>query len=319
MKNKHLFLSTLMGLGIISSTNLFAENKNEKKDNVSKRAVTMEEANSQKSQLWFQNIDKDAIYNIAVKLVNDKVFTDNIDEAIARSRKENKPLLIEFVGSNWCPACMVLIKDVFTTKKFQAYAKENLVLMLVDLPRDVKIEDKLKEQNMALSEIFKVSGWPTGIMLEPSLKKKLYGYTGGIESTDSYIDQLSTGVDAFYDAFWQRDLEIATKMAKENKNLVLVEFVVNQSKKTNNVAIKEDHATPEFEKNIFSKNKFKQYVKKNLVLTRLNIKNDAKLAEKYNITKPSLLVLDLNGKVVKNFNAEEVKNIDIFLKKITAK
>ncbi len=318
---KRLFLSSLLGCSVAFSmfSTVNAAEK-EKVADVTKKAITLDEAEKQKSKLWFQGVNKNDIYRMAVKLVRDGVFLDDFEQAVLKSRKENKPLLVEFVGSNWCPACMMLIKNVFVKKEFQNYAKENLVLMLVDIPRDVKQNKELFQQNMALIEIFKVSGYPTGVMLNPhKLNQKLYGYVGGVESAATYLDSMSDGVDSFYNVLWERGLDIAKQNAKNTKKKILVEFVKDESIKGTKVAIKENKPTAEFAKNLFEKNKFKQYVQKNLILLRLNLKDDAELAKKYQVTKPTLMILDETGKVVKTFAKEDVKNIDNFLKKINKK
>lgn len=45
---------------------------------------------------------------------------------------EKKRILIDITGSTWCPPCIQLQKEVFSTKIFQDYAEKNLVLMKVD-------------------------------------------------------------------------------------------------------------------------------------------------------------------------------------------
>ncbi len=320
---KKLFLSCLLGcsvaLGMFSTVNA-AEKIKAKVTDVNQKAGSLDEAENQKSKLWFQGINKNDIYRMAVKLVRDDIFLDDFEQAVLKSRKENKPLLIEFVGSNWCPACMILIKDVFVKKEFQDYAKENLVLMLVDRPRDVNQNKELLQQNIALNEIFKVSGWPTGIMLNPhKLKQKLYGYVGGVKSVTTYLDSMSAGVDIFYNILWERGLEIAKQNAKKNKKHILLEFVKDNSVKGMKVAIKENKTTAEFAKNLFEKNKFKQYVQKNLILLRLNLTDEAKLAKQYKATEPKLILLNEDGKIVKEFTKEDSKNINNFMKKINNK
>ena len=56
----------------------------------------------------------------------------DFDAARARSRAENKSLLIDFTGSDWCPPCMRLRKEVFSKPEFTDYAAKNLVLLEVD-------------------------------------------------------------------------------------------------------------------------------------------------------------------------------------------
>src|SRR4051794_12496064 len=49
-------------------------------------------------------------------------WLDNIDRAKAQAKAENKRILLDFTGSDWCPNCKTLAKEVFSQKEFQAYA-----------------------------------------------------------------------------------------------------------------------------------------------------------------------------------------------------
>jgi len=70
---------------------------------------------------------------------------------IEKSKKhaKGKMILVEFTGSDWCPPCKALKKNVFNTDKFKAYAKENLVLVELDFPRD---KSKLTKEQSAYNK-----------------------------------------------------------------------------------------------------------------------------------------------------------------------
>ena len=57
-------------------------------------------------------------------------------KASAKAKAEGKHILIDFSGSDWCGWCIKLDKEVFSKKAFKSYAKENLILVLADFPRD---------------------------------------------------------------------------------------------------------------------------------------------------------------------------------------
>lgn len=48
--------------------------------------------------------------------------------------KENKHILVILTGSEWCKPCKKMDKYVIADPEFQKYAKENLIVFLVDLP-----------------------------------------------------------------------------------------------------------------------------------------------------------------------------------------
>ena len=90
-----------------------------------------------------------------------EVWHTDLDKAAAISTKTKKPLLLFFTGSDWCGWCIKLQKEVLHTPEFDAWAKENVVLLELDFPRRVKLDPKMAQQNAELQQAFKVRGYPT--------------------------------------------------------------------------------------------------------------------------------------------------------------
>lgn len=126
---------------------------------------------------------------LAASAADDQWLTD-FEKAKAQAKKENKVVLLDFTGSDWCPPCMKLHKEVFTTKEFQEFAKKNLVLVEVDFPSKKKLSAEQKQSNEKLKEQFDIEGFPTIILLDPSGKKlgQFVGYGG--EAPKDYIQKL---------------------------------------------------------------------------------------------------------------------------------
>nr|WP_294935968.1 thioredoxin family protein [uncultured Flavobacterium sp.] len=85
----------------------------------------------------------------------------NIDKAMEISKKENKPLMLFFTGSDWCGWCIRLQKEVFYKPEFVQWAKDNVVLVELDFPRAKPMDAAIKQQNAALLNAFRVQGYPT--------------------------------------------------------------------------------------------------------------------------------------------------------------
>lgn len=85
---------------------------------------------------------------------------NDINKAIDISSKSKKPMLLFFTGSDWCGWCIKLQKEVFLKPEFSEWAK-NVVLVELDFPRKTQLEEKLKQQNAQLQQIFQVTGYPT--------------------------------------------------------------------------------------------------------------------------------------------------------------
>lgn len=119
------------------------------------------------------------------------VFKWETDLEVARKRAkdENKKILADFTGSDWCGWCIRLKKEVFDQPEFQEYAKKNLIMLELDYPRQKQLPAELKEQNDKLAKEFKVEGYPT-ILLMNSRGKEI-GRTGYQEGgPEKYIEHL---------------------------------------------------------------------------------------------------------------------------------
>jgi len=106
------------------------------------------------------------------------VFKWETDFEVAkkRAKDENKKILADFTGSDWCGWCIKLKKEVFDKPEFQEYAKKNLVMLEVDFPNKKKLPAKEKAQNDKLSVEFKVNGYPTILLMDATGKE--VGRTG---------------------------------------------------------------------------------------------------------------------------------------------
>ena len=93
-------------------------------------------------------------------------WTDNFEEAKAKAKAENRFMLLDFTGSDWCGWCIKLDKEVFSKEAFKAYAKDNLVLFLADFPQRTAQSDALKEQNQGLAKKYGIQGFPTVLLLK---------------------------------------------------------------------------------------------------------------------------------------------------------
>lgn len=106
----------------------------------------------------------------------------DFDKAQAQARQEGKFLLMEFTGSDWCPPCKALAKEVLETSKFAGWAKNSQVVLLkLDFPRKTPLSEAQSKHNRQIQEKFKIEGYPTLIVLDPSGKEvaRTSGYNRG--------------------------------------------------------------------------------------------------------------------------------------------
>jgi len=90
----------------------------------------------------------------------------DLAKAQATAKAEKKLVLIDFTGSNWCPPCKMLERDVFRTPEFAAYARKNLVLVKADFPKPNNLPKPQREANDKLAARFSVEFFPTVVLLD---------------------------------------------------------------------------------------------------------------------------------------------------------
>ncbi len=91
--------------------------------------------------------------------------------ALEQAAKENKPVLLDFTGSDWCGWCVKMSKDTFSQQAFKDFAAKNLILVELDFPKGKKLSPELAKQNDALQEKYSVQGFPTLVLLDSKGKE----------------------------------------------------------------------------------------------------------------------------------------------------
>lgn len=140
-------------------------------------AVVQNNAHRMK-RLWFALT---AVFLAGSLQATELTWLTDLDQAKARAAAEKKHVLLNFTGSDWCPFCVKLQKEVFSKPEFAEYAQKHLVLVEIDFPRKKDQPPELKKANKKLQDQYKVTGFPTLVLLDSQGKQvgKKVGYGGG--------------------------------------------------------------------------------------------------------------------------------------------
>ena len=97
-------------------------------------------------------------------------WTMNLDAAKETAASRNLPILLYFAGSDWCVWCEHVKERVFTKPEWKTYASENLVLVVIDFPKNTAlIPERYKARNEALMRRHNPQGlFPTFTLLDSS-------------------------------------------------------------------------------------------------------------------------------------------------------
>jgi thiol:disulfide interchange protein len=95
----------------------------------------------------------------------DGTWTESYQAAVAAATAAQRPILIDFTGSDWCPWCQRLHHEVFDTALFKDWAAHHVVLLEADFPESHPQSDALKAQNDQLQHKYQVEGFPTVLVV----------------------------------------------------------------------------------------------------------------------------------------------------------
>lgn len=145
-------------------------------------------------------MQKFLLINILVLLFVGEVCTQNwltdFEEAKTLATEQDKPIIMVFQGSDWCPSCNKLNKKILRSDEFKSYATENFIMLEVDFPRRKKnrLDKDQQAQNNALAVKYNQSGYvPFVVVLDGT--GKVLGTTGYEKTTpEDYIDRLTSFV-----------------------------------------------------------------------------------------------------------------------------
>jgi protein disulfide-isomerase len=127
------------------------------------------------------------VISVSTVVAEGDAWPTDWEAAKAKAKAENKPILINLTGSDWCGWCIKLHKEIFSQKAFKDFAAENLVLMEADFPKKKQQSADLKKQNAALEKEYLNGGYPTVWLLDAEGKKLVPDDLG----------ELKVGPDAF--------------------------------------------------------------------------------------------------------------------------
>ncbi len=119
-------------------------------------------------------------------------WSTDLDAAFKKAKADNKSVLVEFTGSDWCPPCIAMRKNVFSTKEFVAAASKNFLLVELDFPKGNK---EVAEKNQPWAEKYKIEGFPTVILFSPEGKEFTRFFASQFPKTEDFLKHLDEALE----------------------------------------------------------------------------------------------------------------------------
>lgn len=119
-------------------------------------------------------------------------WTDDLDKALEKAKAEKKSVLVEFTGSDWCPPCIAMRKNVFSKKEFVEAASKDFILVELDFPKG---NPDVKKKNEPLAKKYKIEGFPTVILLDSEGKEFSRFFASEHPETADFLKHLKTQLE----------------------------------------------------------------------------------------------------------------------------
>ncbi|NGX38732.1 MAG: Disulfide bond reductase DsbH [Chlamydiae bacterium] len=98
-------------------------------------------------------------------------WLDDYNEAQKLAEKKNLPLLIAFLGPNWCPWSDKLEAEVLTRTSFLSSLEKEVVFLKVDIPEHYDQEAEQNHPSLPLKERYFVDECPSLVLASPNGKE----------------------------------------------------------------------------------------------------------------------------------------------------
>ena len=125
----------------------------------------------------------------AVSGAVEPVWRADLPAALAQAGREDKHVLVDFTGSDWCSACIRLRRNILDSKDFMQWAGKQFVFVEVDIPQKPVLPAEQLAENKAVAEAYGVSGFPT-IMVLNARGLVTGGFLGDVGQVDAAVAHL---------------------------------------------------------------------------------------------------------------------------------
>jgi thiol:disulfide interchange protein len=119
-------------------------------------------------------------------------WSTDLDAAIEQAKKDKKSVLVEFTGSDWCPPCIMMRKNVFSKKEFVEEASKKFVLVEIDVPKG---NAEVREKNEPIAEKYEIEGYPTVILLDSEGKEFTRFFASDHPKVDAFLAHLEKSLE----------------------------------------------------------------------------------------------------------------------------
>lgn len=140
-----------------------------------------------------------SVFLVGILLFSSVSWETDFSTARQKAKQENKLILLNFSGSDWCGPCIRMHKEIFESTAFTSYADNSLVLVNADFPRLKKnqLSKEQQKKNDKLADKYNAKGiFPITVLLDTE-GKVLMSWDGFPNLTaEQFTGQVKAAADA---------------------------------------------------------------------------------------------------------------------------
>ena len=114
----------------------------------------------------------------------------HLDDAMNAAKRSGKLIYALRTGSDWCPPCKALEKNILSTDTFLNFARNHLILLFVDAPRRKPIPDDQLDYNRQIASQINFGGYVPSLRLLDSDGNVLEEITSR-RNTETHINSIT--------------------------------------------------------------------------------------------------------------------------------
>ena len=127
-----------------------------------------------------ENANPKGLHGVDGNLQTTRVLSD-LASTLAKAKQQNKAVYLLFTGSDWCPPCISLDRQVLQSSRWQKLTQTSVLTFTCDSSIKKQLSQRTQQEINCLANSFNVTNYPTQIILDPSGKEldRRMGYQPG--------------------------------------------------------------------------------------------------------------------------------------------
>lgn len=119
-------------------------------------------------------------------------WSTDLEKAFEKAKTDKKAVLVEFTGSDWCPPCMAMRKNVFSKKDFVTAASKNFVLVELDFPKG---DPEVRKKSEPYAAKYRIDAFPTVILFQADGKEITRFIAAEYPKTEDFLKHIKKAYD----------------------------------------------------------------------------------------------------------------------------